>query len=114
MSTSGHPGDAPNIRYIPAKTVAEIKINAKDDISKEARGFAAVTLIRTARAQMLAAKEQEGKGNLRAAFASYIKAATLTKMALDSPEYVQEAKDKGTLIRMELDDFLKVRCSFRP
>ncbi|KAF8194705.1 hypothetical protein BJ912DRAFT_1141524 [Pholiota molesta] len=109
MSTSGHPGDAPNIRYIPAesKTVAEIKINAKDDISKEARGFAAATLIKTARAQMLAAKDQEGKGNLRAAFASYIKAATLTKMALDSPEYVQEAKDKGTLIRMELDDFLK-------
>lgn len=89
-------------------------MKAKEDISKEARGFGAITLIKTAQTQMLSAKEQEGKGNLRAAFASYIKAATLTKMAMESPEYVQEAKDKGTVIRMELDDFLKVRCSFQP
>ncbi|KAF8194700.1 hypothetical protein BJ912DRAFT_179852 [Pholiota molesta] len=105
MSTSGQPWDAP---HIPAITVAEIKTWAMEDISKEARGLVAITLIKTARAQILSAREQEGKGNLRAAFASYIKAATLTKMALDSPEYIQDAQDKGTgVIQMELADFFQ-------
>jgi hypothetical protein len=34
-------------------------------------------------------------------------------MALDSPEYIQDAQDKGTgVIQMELADFFQVRYSF--
>ncbi|KAF9474821.1 cysteine proteinase [Pholiota conissans] len=88
-------------------SVAEIKAKAKEGVTKEARGVSAITLIKTARSQILSAKEHEARGDLKAAFASYIKAATLAKMTLDSPEYVQEAKGKGGVIRKELNDFLE-------
>ena len=78
---------------------------------KEARGVSAITLIKTARSQILSAREHEVKGDLRTALGNYIKAATLTKMAMDSPEYSQENRVKaGGVIRKELNDFLEV-CS---
>ena len=77
-------------------------------MAKEARGVSAITLIKTARTQILAAKEHEARGDLRTAFGSYIKAATLAKMTMDSPEYLMEAKGKGGVVRRELNDFLEV------
>ncbi|KAF8202403.1 ubiquitin carboxyl-terminal hydrolase 4 [Pholiota molesta] len=88
-------------------SVAEIKTKAKENVTKEARGVSAITLIKTARTQILSAKDHEVKGDLRGAFASYIKAATLAKMTMDSPEYLLEAKGKGGVIRKELNDFLE-------
>ncbi|KDR80822.1 hypothetical protein GALMADRAFT_222419 [Galerina marginata CBS 339.88] len=88
-------------------SVAEIKTRAKEGVGKEARGVSAITLIKTARTQILSAKEYEAKGDLRSAFGSYIKAATLAKMTMDSPEYVQESKGKGGVVRKELNDFLE-------
>lgn len=90
-------------------TVSEIKAKVKEGVSKEARGVSAISLIKTARTQILSAKEQEARGDLKSAFASYLKAATLAKMTMDSPEYVQESKGKGGVIRKELNDFLAVR-----
>lgn len=93
-------------------SVADIKHKAKEGVNKEARGVSAITLIKTARSQLLFAKEYEAKGDLRAALGSYIKAATLTKMAMDSSEYAQESKGKGGVIRKELNDLLSVRIVF--
>jgi hypothetical protein len=86
----------------------EIKKRAKESISTDARGLPALTLIRTARTQILSAQEQEGKGDLALAYASYIKAATLVKLTIESPEHVQSTKDLSTAIRMELAEFLNV------
>lgn len=77
---------------------------------KEARGVSAITLIKTARSQMLSAREHEAKGDLRTALGNYIKAALLTKLTMDSQEYAQENRGKaGGVIRKELNDFLEVR-----
>lgn len=43
--------------------------------------------------------------------ASFIKAATLAKMAMDSNEYLQESRSKGGVLRNELFDFLEVSLS---
>ncbi|KAF8159371.1 hypothetical protein B0H34DRAFT_655402 [Crassisporium funariophilum] len=94
-------------RFHDNTPVAEIKVKAREAVNKEARGASAITLIRTARAQILNAKDHEANGDLRSAFASYIKAATLAKMTMDSVEYVQESKGKGGVLRKELTDFLE-------
>ena len=87
--------------------VADIKSKAKEAVNREARGVSAITLIKTARAQIVSAKEHEANGDLRSALASFIKAATLAKMAMDSNEY-QEIKSRGGILRNELNDFLEV------
>ena len=100
-----------NDRFLDQTPVADIKLKAKEAVNREARGASAITLIKTARAQILSAKEHEAKGDLRSALASFIKAATLAKMAMDSTEYVQEARSKGGVLRNELTDFLEVSLS---
>ena len=100
-------------RFHHELSAAEIKTKAKEGVNKEARGVSAITLIKTARTQIISAREYEIRGDLRAAYASYIKAATLAKMTMDSPEYVQETKTRGGVIRKELNDFLEV-CAQAP
>ena len=82
-------------------------------MNKEARGVSAVTLIKSARTQIISAREYEAKGDLKGALGTYIKAATLTKMAMDSPEYMQETRGKGAggVIRKELNELLEVSFS---
>ena len=91
-------------------SVLDIRQRAKDSVIKEAKGINAISLIRTARTQVLTARDYEAKGDLRSALATYIKAATLTKMAMDSQEYSQENRlgGKGGVIRKVLNDFLEV------
>lgn len=72
-------------------TVSEIKAKAKEAVQKEGRGVSAMTLIKTARSQVHGAKEYEAKGELKHALASFIRTASLMKMAMDSPEFTQEA-----------------------
>jgi len=88
--------------------VLEIKNKAKESVQREARGFSALTLIKSARLQLATARDSEVKGDLRTAFSSYIKAATLAKMTMDSQDYAIESKGKGGAIRQELNDFLNV------
>jgi ubiquitin carboxyl-terminal hydrolase 8 len=88
-----------------------IRQRAIDSVHKEAKGFSAISLIRTARSQALAAREHEAKGDLPSALATYIKAATLTKMVMDSQEFLQEKRGKGGVLRRELHDFLEVSFS---
>lgn len=81
-------------------------------MNKEARGVSAISLIRAARNQIILAREYEAKGDLKGALGTYIKAATLTKMAMDSPEYSQDrGKGAGGVIRKELNDLLVVSFS---
>jgi ubiquitin carboxyl-terminal hydrolase 8 len=96
-----------NDRFPDKIPVADIKSKAKEAVNREARGVSPITLIKTARAQILSAKEHEANGDLRSALASFIKAATLAKMAMDSNEY-QEIRSRGGILRNELNDFLEV------
>lgn len=100
-----------NDRFFDKTPVADIKLKAKEAVNKEARGASAISLIKTARAQILSAKDYEANGDLRSALSSFIKAATLAKMAMDSTEYVQEQRTKGGVLRNELTDFLEVSLS---
>ena len=100
-----------NDRFLDKTPVADIKLNAREAVNREARGASAITLIKTARAQTLSAKEHEAKGDLRNALASFIKAATLAKMAMDSTEFAQETRTKGGVLRNELTDFVEVSPS---
>ena len=70
-------------------------------------------LIKTARAQIISAKEHEGKkkGDLRNALALFIKAATLAKMAIDSNEFAEETRTKNGFLRNELTEFVEVSPS---
>jgi ubiquitin carboxyl-terminal hydrolase 8 len=86
--------------------VSEIKAKAKETVQREGRGASVMTLIRTARTQLLNAKEQEAKGDLKTALSSYIKTAGLMKMAIESHEFKQDTKG---VIRKEWEGFLQVR-----
>lgn len=89
-------------------SILDIRQKAKDSVNKEVKGVAAISLIRIARSQIVTARDYEAKGDLRPALATYIRAATLTKTAMDSQEYAQENRGKGGVIRKELHDFLEV------
>ena len=97
-----------NDRFLDKTPVADIKLNAREAANREARGVSAITLIKTARAQILSAKEHEAKGDLRNALASLIKAETLSKMAMDSVEFAQDTSTKGGVLRKEVTDFVEV------
>lgn len=95
-------------RHYGDMSVAEIKAKAREGVNKETRGVSAIALIRAAGTQIHNAKGHEANGDLRSALGSYIKAATLAKLTMDSPEYLQESKGKGGVIRKELNEFLEV------
>ena len=105
------PSASHNDRFLDKTPVADIKLNAREAVNREARGASAITLIKIARAQTLSAREHEAKGDLRNALASFIKAATLAKMAMDSTEFAQETRSKGGVLRNELTDFVEVSLS---
>ena len=93
-------------RFHDGPSIAEIKAKAKERVHKEGRGVSVMSLIKTARSQLLNAKEQESQGNLKAALSSYIMAAGLMKMAVEANEFKQDSKG---VIRKEWESFLKVR-----
>lgn len=95
-------------RFHEDMLVSEVKAKARDAVQKEARGASAISLIRIARAQLLSAKDFESKGDLKSALGSFIKAASLTKMTMDSSEFAQERAGKGGVLRQELNHFLEV------
>ena len=92
-------------------SVAEIKSRAKESVSKDARGFSAISLIKTARSQFILAKSHESKSELKSALSAYIKAASLAAMAMESSEYHSE-KGKNGVVRKELSEFMEVRVIF--
>ena len=97
-----------NDRFLNKTAVADIKLNAREAVNKEAQSASAITLIKLARAQTLSVREHEAKGDLRNALASFIKAETLVKMVMDSVEFTQETRSKGGVLWNELTDFVEV------
>ncbi|PFH50295.1 hypothetical protein AMATHDRAFT_4113 [Amanita thiersii Skay4041] len=87
-------------------SVAEIKAKAKEAVSKDARGVSAMTLIKTARSQIVMAQDYESRGELKSALSAYIKAASLATMTLESSEYFSE-RGKSGMVRKELNDFME-------
>ncbi|KAJ2929686.1 hypothetical protein H1R20_g7424, partial [Candolleomyces eurysporus] len=94
-------------RFYDGPSIAEIKAKAKERVHKEGRGVSVMSLIKTARSQLLNAKEQESQGNLKGALSSYIMAAGLMKMAVEANEFKQDTKG---VIRKEWESFLKAEA----
>ena len=104
-------------------SISEIKTMAKEAVRKEARGASALTLIKTARNQLVTAKDYESQGNLKGALSAITKAASLAQMTMDTAEFAYEVKGKGGVLRKEFTEFLEVRnvsfqgdlssCSYR-
>jgi len=53
-----------NDRFLDKTPVADIKLNAREAVNREARGASAITLIKIARVQTLSAKPKEILGML--------------------------------------------------
>ena len=90
-------------------TVAEIKDKAKESVQKEARGASAITLLRTARTQSAKARTSEESGDLKGALDAITKAASLTRMCMDSSEFKTE---KHGVLHKEFRDFMAVCIIF--
>ncbi|KAH6915772.1 ubiquitin carboxyl-terminal hydrolase 4 [Coprinopsis sp. MPI-PUGE-AT-0042] len=80
---SGTPAGRPSDNM----TVSEIKSKAKETVQKQGKGVSPMSLLKAARNQSLNAKDHEAKGDLKSALSSFIKTASLMKMALDSNEH---------------------------
>ncbi|KAK2464014.1 hypothetical protein APHAL10511_003958 [Amanita phalloides] len=87
-------------------SVAEIKAKAKESVSKDARGVSALSLIKTARTLLIAAKDHEKRSDLRSALSAYIKAASLATMTIESSEYTLE-RGKNGVVRKEMQEFIE-------
>ncbi|KAI0924296.1 hypothetical protein AcW2_005215 [Taiwanofungus camphoratus] len=85
-------------------TVAEIKEVAKEQAQK-VRGASAISLLKTARGQIMLAQAREGEGDLKGALSALTKAASLAQMFMDSSEFKQESQPgkKGVLVKDFLD-----------
>jgi ubiquitin carboxyl-terminal hydrolase 8 len=91
-------------------TTLEIKEKAKDFVRKEARGATALTLIKTARSQVVNARTSEDKGDYRGALDAVTKAATLAQMFMGSSEFTEEKQPgKHGVLYKEFHDFISVR-----
>jgi ubiquitin carboxyl-terminal hydrolase 8 len=90
-------------------TVAEIKEKAKDSVQNNVRGFAALSLIKSARTQYSIARTSEDNGNLEEAFGSFTKAAALTRLFMDSAELQAERQPgKHGVLYKEFHEFISV------
>ncbi|KAF8628722.1 hypothetical protein AX17_005944 [Amanita inopinata Kibby_2008] len=103
--TAGGLGPSSSSPYA-GMSVAEIKTKAKAAVFKDARGFSPLSLIKSARNQIILAKEHESKSELKSALSAYIKAASLASMTVDSSEYNLERGKTGA-VRKELEDFMQ-------
>lgn len=89
--------------------VSNIRTNARDMVQKEAKGASSLSLLRSARTQLLGARDLEDKGDIQAALSQYTKVATLAKMVMDSAEFAAESRSgRGGVLRQQLTDFLEV------
>ncbi|GLB41634.1 putative peptidase C19 family protein [Lyophyllum shimeji] len=82
-----------------------IKEKAIEAVQKESRGFSSLTYIRTARTQYTMGRESENKGDLKASLAAYVKAASLARTAIESPD-----NQKGSPLWKEIGEFWKIHA----
>ncbi|KAK7025134.1 ubiquitin carboxyl-terminal hydrolase 4 [Favolaschia claudopus] len=104
----GRPGSNPNGvgRHFDNMTTSQIKASTMEAVRRESKGAGALALLKAARTQIAAAREYDGKGELKNALASYTKGGTLIKAALDSTEYKREAP--GGVVHKECLEFQRL------
>jgi len=83
-------------------SVADIKNKAKEAVQRETRGATPLLLIKAARYQYDSGRNYERSGDLPNGLGSFIKAASLAKIAIDS-EHAQ-----GGLLQKEINEFMTV------
>ena len=90
-------------------SVTEIKEQAKQQVQRGTRGASALTLIHSAKGQVSLAQSREGAGDLKGALSAFTKAASLTRVFMDSAEFKAEniPGKRGVLWR-EFSDFQQV------
>lgn len=90
--------------------ISDLKETAKETAHKLAKGASAISLIRTARNQTLAARECELVSDWKGALGALIKAGTLAQMCMDSAEFnAESAPGKKGVLYKEFMDFTQVR-----
>jgi ubiquitin carboxyl-terminal hydrolase 8 len=88
-------------------SITDIKNKAKEAVQKETRGATALGLIKAARSQYDNGRNYERTGDLPNGLGSFIKAASLAKIAIDS-----DNAQTGVL-QKEINDFMTVRVHCR-
>lgn len=96
----------PNSSHDPF-SIQEIKEKAQENAKKIARGASAISLIKTARSQILSARTSELSGDLKAALSAYINAGTFVRMFMDSNEYLSETKGAKGVLAKEFSGFMQ-------
>ena len=93
----------------PTTPISDIKEKAKETAHKIAKGASAISLIRTARNQTLAAQECELTSDWRGALSALIKAGTLAQMCMDTAEFnAESAPGKKGVLYKEFMEFTQV------
>lgn len=83
-------------------SISDIKTKAKEAVQRETRGATPSSLIKAARFQYEHGRDYERAGDLPNGLRSFIKAASLAKIAIDS-EHAQ-----GGLLQKEINEFMSV------
>jgi ubiquitin carboxyl-terminal hydrolase 8 len=92
-------------------SVAEIKDRAKVHAQKATRGASALHLIRAARSQLALAHTYERDGDLKDAYAAYIKSVALIQTFMDSVEFKAENRPgKHGVLFKEYQEYMQVGC----
>lgn len=90
-------------------SVAEIKEQAIQQAQRASRAVAALSLIHSAKGQISLAQSREGAGDLKGALSALTKAASLTRVFMDSAEFKAEnVQGKRGLLWKEFADFQQV------
>ncbi|KAL1726470.1 ubiquitin carboxyl-terminal hydrolase 4 [Schizophyllum commune] len=88
-------------------SINEIKKIAQDAVIKETRGASGISLLRSARTQTQKGKDHEARGELKEALSAYAKAVALALRTLDHKDLLEEKKDKGGVLMMEVKSYIE-------
>jgi ubiquitin carboxyl-terminal hydrolase 8 len=90
-------------------SVAEIKEQAKQQVQRGIRGATTLSLIRSAKGQISLAQSREDAGDLKGALSAFTKAASLTRVFMDSAEFKAEnAPGRRGVLWKEFTEFQQV------
>jgi ubiquitin carboxyl-terminal hydrolase 8 len=92
-------------------SVAEIKEQAIQQVQRASRGSSAISLIRSAKVQIILAQSCERAGDLKGAFSAFTKAEYLTQACTDTADFTAESVTKRSVLWREFTEFQHVSCS---
>lgn len=89
-------------------TVAEIKEKVHTNVSKVVRGASALSILHSARDQVVHGKTREDQGDISGALHCLLTAAQLSKRVYEHAEFRQEKDGKKGAVWREMTEFQKV------